>query len=400
MIISFELEDLPIMDYLQIKDIGSLGLCSKKFNVLVKRNVRCMYGFASIHLENINKYTNLQELRLEKFSLQSKLDLLFCLKQCIHLKTLVLSRLKLGNEGIFVLTKILPHLTHLKTLDLNSNFITEEGFYILFPVLYPIENLDISCNWIQNFSSFKYLSPQINYLGLDWIRMKPMAVENLISNLSRLQKITKLKIGINHLSSSCWNQIQQNLITTNLTFLSLCNNYIGDEGLQTLISNNKNYPKLQHLDLSFNHITSKGCTDFFQCLKLNKNFCPNLSELNLSDNEIAAGISTIALVIQELETLTHLDLSGNLLGNKEMKIWTDIGISQWLTSLNLSSNYVGDKGICLFLEKIKDRNSQFKKLLVNENHIGRMGYKKLKESNIWHWECQGNFFEPFQVVVS
>jgi len=142
-----------------------------------------------------------------------------------------------------------------------------------------------------------------------------------------------LSLSCNNIGSNGAKCILEALQYTNIHYLCLESNNIGDSGLGTLQQNSN----LSFLDLSYNHIGQAGA-------KYIANLIQNSTKLRtlwLSNNKLGpAGVRCIAKVLKQNITLEYLDLSGNCVGDDEMRVLGMALRESNVRTLNVSNNKI------------------------------------------------------------
>ncbi|VEU43876.1 unnamed protein product [Pseudo-nitzschia multistriata] len=191
--------------------------------------------------------------------------------------------------------------------------------------------------------------------------------------------------------------LEQQIVTTSLhksksadagdvllpSILRLRGNRIGNRGVQALEFLFRSSSTLKEVDLSDNHIGSKGACSLFESLAQNPNGIP-LSVLNLSQNEIWELSSPMennnaSTFLYTNSTLKELNLDGNLLhdGGAEF-IAQSIRSNRRcaLKRLHLGWNAIGDDGVRA-LGKALESNTSLEVLGLAENDITNTGARAL-----------------------
>jgi Ran GTPase-activating protein (RanGAP) involved in mRNA processing and transport len=127
---------------------------------------------------------------------------------------------------------------------------------------------------------------------------------------------------------------------SNLYYLNLHWNEIGNIGIETIIAALEQCTSLRHLDISYNDIGAEGATNLTRVLIQ----FPKLAYLDISGNKIATGAKNIALAVKHCNSLYHLNMSSNYIGDTGLESFAGqinkpiILTHLYLGNNNLSSN--------------------------------------------------------------
>ncbi|XP_074073496.1 NACHT, LRR and PYD domains-containing protein 3-like isoform X2 [Macrotis lagotis] len=175
-------------------------------------------------------------------------------------------------------------------------------------------------------------------------------------------------------------------------FLSLCN--LTDVCCQDLSSALKNNRSLIHLDLGCNNLSNNGVK--LLCEALENQDC-NLQSLELWNCHLSADCChALSSVLKKNQNLTHLNLGANSLQNSGVKVLCEalrnqncklqelklskclitaagcrdlssaLKSSQSLIHLNLTGNGLGDEGVKLLFETLKNQDNKLQKLTLDK----------------------------------
>ncbi|AFC70396.1 guanosine polyphosphate pyrophosphohydrolase [Rickettsia amblyommatis] len=100
-----------------------------------------------------------------------------------------------------------------------------------------------------------------------------------------------------------------------------------------------------------------------------------ITYLDLSNNNIGDKEIKILTPMLKDTQITYLDLSNNNIGDKEIKILTPMLKDTQITYLDLSNNNIGDKEIKILTPMLKD--TQITYLNLRQNYIGDIGVREL-----------------------
>ncbi|XP_074161085.1 NACHT, LRR and PYD domains-containing protein 3-like isoform X2 [Sminthopsis crassicaudata] len=299
---------------------------------------------------------------------------------------------------------------HLKSLNLSVNSLGDDGMKLLCKALGN-----------QNCS--------LQELRLFWCHLTDTCCQDLLSALIQNQNLLHLDLAANALKDDGVKFLCEvlkhshcHLQTLVLTHLDLSGNNLGDNGIKRLCEALGNQCcNLNSLMLRSCGLTASSCQDLSSALKKNR----SMIHLNLADNTLGNHGVTIlcealgypdchlqnlklqgccfseaccwdlSLALKSNQTLTHLNLGGNNLGNdgvkllceafrdpscrlQEIKLWqsclTTAGFTYLfavlksnhnLTHLNIAGNTLGDDEIKLLCEALKHPNCNLQKLTLS-----------------------------------
>ena len=182
-----------------------------------------------------------------------------------------------------------------------------------------------------------------------------------------------------------------------VTALNLAHNNFGKEGAKAIVAALP--PSITHLDLSGDNLGDEGAKAIAAALP------PSMTHLDLSKNNIGVeGAEAIAAALPP--SMTHLDLSKNRIGNAGGKAiakaaahpqseLSDLDLSindisevediaaalresnNQLTNLNLAENGLGPNGAAVLAASLPHPHSKLAKLNLSDNDIGDLGIAAL-----------------------
>ena len=247
-------------------------------------------------------------------------------KYCLHLQSLDISDMGIGNEGMNILAAGVASIPSLKSFDLTRNAIGDEG--------------------LQSLAAG--LSNNVKYL-------ETLHVSNNGSFLA---------IGLRRLSG---------VIPTalNLKELHLCNNAINDEGLQALAVGLRKHPTLARLDLSMNAIGIEG----LRALAVAE--ITSLRWLSVARNAINdEALGVLAEGIENFVSLETLNLANNnMITSSGMAVLTPIfrPKSCSLKEIDLYPTNIEDSGAKAFAERLVG-NESLERVSFGRTNITALGW--------------------------
>ncbi|CAM6127107.1 unnamed protein product [Calypogeia fissa] len=264
---------------------------------------------------------------------QSTKDELNLVEAVAELRSLILPRSQLGDQGLITLMRAFKEgsrrASSLKYLDLTDNNITEKGFEALTEALETnflsgLESLIVAQNEIGenganllakvlrtgHFASLRGLD--MSYCNVGSMGMVSIADSLQSGNFSAL-RIQNLDFSANGIGERALVPLIRAMVMgrlPELRFLSLSGNELGEEGtgaLATVLKARSHLPKLTHLLLSLCYARD-ALVPIFQSLQ----GVPSLEVLDVSGNHMGDRGSValaIALRTGALSNLWHLNLS-------------------------------------------------------------------------------------------
>ena len=173
-------------------------------------------------------------------------------------------------------------------------------------------------------------------------------------------------------------EAQRKLKQTNLNLVNLISCHLTALDCSSLVNVIENVQQISHLDLSHNNIGPLGCFEICKLLKCRES---QLSWLNLTGNRlIAEGAEYLTEAINSNNCqLRMLDLRRNNISNIGAQLLAEaINNNCQLHTLNLSSNKISDIGAQHMAIAIN--NSQLRKLDLSMNNISDTGAQYLTEA--------------------
>ncbi|MCL7046391.1 hypothetical protein MKW94_013899 [Papaver nudicaule] len=255
------------------------------------------------------------------------------LQSNIVLKTLNLSGNLIGDEGAKCLCAILSGNSNIQKLQLNSANVGDEGAKAIAELLKKntsLRAIELNNNLIDysGFTSLAGALPENNTIQSI----------HLNGNYGGALGAAALAKGIEGNKS--------------LRELHLHGNAIGNEGVRALMTGlSAHRGKVTLLDISNNEIGPKGAHHVAEYIKKSK----NLLWLNLYMNDISdEGAEKVADALKQNRSLTAIDLGGNNIHTKGV---TDIAQvlkdNSLITSLELGYNPIGPEGAKALAEVLK-----------------------------------------------
>lgn len=184
------------------------------------------------------------------------------------------------------------------------------------------------------------------------------------------------EFGLGETSAKVIGKILAN--STRFSYVILPKNAIGDKGAGGLVQSLLRNKGIVLLDLTSNDISSEGTSRIFELLRNHR----SLTSLNLGSveglnrNRVGVpGAISLARLLRMNNILTHLNISGTLLGNEGLLHLTEgLKNNKNLLSLNIGNNLLTGS-IEKFLETLA--GSRLLELGLNGNKLGNQGAEEL-----------------------
>ena len=221
--------------------------------------------------------------------------------------------------------------------------------------------------------------------------------------LTQVKKLTHLDLSNNNMSNNVVDALALAIeLNTSLKMINIKGNSLTTVGMTKIAQSLCWSSHLSKLNISNNQITEQACDAIAIALLSNV----NIEELYLSNNDLGAGIVKIAIALQNVSTLTVLDLNNNkgtekvsdhlgvviennkleklFLVNNKLKLSTIIiatALSKitTLTELDLSNNGITKEVACSLAAAFESNNS-VTILRLSKNKLQTLGIKTISMS--------------------
>ncbi|XP_066475780.1 NACHT, LRR and PYD domains-containing protein 12-like [Tiliqua scincoides] len=433
-----------------VKNVTKTGiLCNKE--ILQDKRISCLSGIPEVGCllyetqdQDFLKSSldHVTSIELDAFYI-TDMDIVstsFCLKNCHNLEILDiewkhrLSYFTLTADGCEELSRVLITNQTLVHLDLSENTLEDSGTKRLCEALrHPdckLQSLSLfNCNikaasW-RDLSSVLSTNQNLTNLLLYYNELRDSGLKLLCEGLKhpncRLERISEyLRLSTCKLTAGCCKELSQVLITNHtLVNLDLSENKLGNSGTEQLCEALRHPAcQLQNLNLENCYISAASCGYLSSVFSTNQ----NLMALHLSKNKLrdsglkllckglkhpdcrlqtigfdgcqltATCCEDLSSVLCSNQSLEKLDLSGNKLGDRGMKLlcgalkhpsshlqqlWlrdcelssaccedlsSALSTNQTLSNLELGGNELGDLGLKLLCDGLKHPNCRLQKL--------------------------------------
>ena len=158
-------------------------------------------------------------------------------------------------------------------------------------------------------------------------------------------------------------------ISPKLVSIDISDNGFIIEWIESLVQVLGQCPNLSDLNLSNNDIDDEGSKIITKLLKSHKIVSFNISKNDIGDE----GVISIANALSQNPNLTFFDLSANKFGNEGIiKITNALSLCPNLTNLNLSNNNICDMGASC-ITNVLFANSSLHHINLSNNKIGDVG---------------------------
>jgi len=264
-------------------DLHSAKLLNSHISILTPY-LENLQQLTSINLENnifgfmgalllpqfLSKMPQLTSLNLASNSLDSTV-LESCLHNLTQLQLLNLRNNNIRTSGMKLLVPIIGKLSQLETLDIGSNGIFTEGIRLLASIKLPkLNTLSLANNSLEKsgeqLSIYLDMMPQITSLNLscnyitDFSKIHPC--------LEKMENLQSLNLSYNRIYTLVVVSIIETITKLlHIKEVNLSSNFIGDDGAKTIISYIRMIPQLELLDLKDNLIHKKTKSILKQTIK-------------------------------------------------------------------------------------------------------------------------------------
>ena len=324
-------------------------------------------------------------------------ELALAIKSNKHLKSLLLNDNNLHSSA-YVILKSLTTITTLTVLNLNNNQITQEADEVLASVIMcntGLEELhlygnDLGVGTLKLAKALQHITT-LRILALGNNNIPQEACDKLALAIKSNKHLKSLWLNDNNLHSSA-NVILKSLTTiTTLTVLYLNNNEITQEadevlasvimcntGLEELYLNDNDLnvgilkvakalqqiTTLSILNLCNNNIPQEACDELALAIKSNK----HLKSLLLNDNNLHSSANVILKSLTTITTLTVLNLNNNQLTQESDEVLASVIMCN--TGLEELHLYGNDLGVgTLKLAKALQHITTLRILVLDDNNI-------------------------------
>ncbi|XP_072113048.1 NACHT, LRR and PYD domains-containing protein 3-like [Mobula birostris] len=279
-------------------------------------------------------------------------------------------------------------------VQLNNNLPTEAATYrTLSPMDYSAMAL-VSKMSEENCEMFSLSEHKISSIGLRRLAPVLFTFTSLKMNGSNLGdsgvkilaqviksqegNLQNLELERNDLTHKCCEALAFILSNNRmLRNVNLCENHLGDKGI-CLLSTVLKQPqcRIQKLNLSNNNLSTGSWEALVSVLLINQ----TLQELNLSNNRVGeAGLKILSAALKDSHCkLQKLGLASNSLSQKNYKeLASAIRMNHTLTHLDLSSNVIQDTGINALSVALMDPSCSIQSLQITNTKLTSTCCEKL-----------------------
>ena len=290
-----------------------------------------------------------------------------------HIQQLNLKGTKLDRRACEVLAEGVQRMPYLETLNLSSNLLIGCGGAVqLVSCLHSnklrelnmsrtgISDPDFEClaSYIHSTTSLQELSIGDNDISVE-------SIDSLCKALSANSSMRSLDMSDCHLTTShcvCLGQLLRHPIHCRIERLNLYSCSLTSDGVAEVVSGLNDNRTLRELYLTFNQIRSEGAVAVATMLKRNT----TLETLRLDWCSIGnSGGVELGAALERNKTLRRLELSRNaLIGVDGVKgLCVGLENNSSLEELNLNGNTpLGEEGVLFLLKCVEEKNRSLKKL--------------------------------------
>ena len=239
-----------------------------------------------------------------------------------HLQVLKAAGCGLTEREADELAKVLSDKTGLKELDLSWNELKADGVNVVIKALSAVVSLQV--------------------LKIDNCNIADKAVGILSNNLAKYYALTELDISHNNFTAAGIATVVESLkALSNLIILKLSSCILDEGSSNTIASAIGNNCNLSHFELYHSHFTTVGTTSFSQHIASKIHILQVLKLVNCSITDKEC--HEIATILKSNETIEHLDLSHNPLGEGVMDIIRVLQGNEIIKELLFHSCSITDK---------------------------------------------------------
>ena len=301
-------------------------------------------------------------------------------------RTLDLSRNKIGLEGTSALGEALKVNAVLTKLELWNNNIGPEGAIAIEEALKVnavMTELELAGNEIGDegakaIAEALKVNAVLTTLHLNLNEIGAEGAQAIAEALKVNAVVNTLYLGGNSIGDEGAKAIAEALkVNAVLTKLVLNSNSIGDEGAIAMAEALKVNAVLTSVDLRFNSIRDDGAKAIAEALKVNA----VVTTLFLNSNNIKdEGAKAIAEALKVNAVVTKLWLSSNKIGDEGARAIAEaLKVNAILTSVDLRGNSIGDDGAMAIAEALKV-NAVLTKLDLENNRMGDAGETAVQDA--------------------
>ena len=239
-----------------------------------------------------------------------------------HLQVLKAKGCGLTEREAEELANMLSGKASLKELDLSWNELKAEGISVIMKVLCTIVSLKV--------------------LKIDNCNITDKAANVLAINLAKHFALTELDISHNDFTPAGVAIVVKSLkVLSNLTVLKISNCLLDEGSSNEIAGAISNNCSLSHFELYHSHFTTTGATLFCQKISNRIHILQTLKLVNCSITDKES--HEIAAILTSNETIEHLDLSHNPLGEGVADIIQILQTNKVIEELILQSCAITDK---------------------------------------------------------
>ena len=309
--------------------------------------------------------------------------------------TLDLRKNMIGNNGIKKLCKGIAQSKTLIHVDLGSNDITADGANYFFESIlnnqyltsFSLANVDglhrnrIGVAGWKGLSTLLKTNKIISMIDISDNSIGNEGIRNMLKDIDPSQsEIAYINLSNNELSQGWIDELSSLLKSKSFFEIRLGNNNLTDKTAQELASYfYRGYWHLAKLDLSYNKLTSVGCSHLFHALKLN----PYLTHLNLESNNLSKGkkFNSIISMLKSNKVIKSINLSKCELTSNEAEMLADgLSANTSVTTLNLSRNDLYTQGWIYLFDWLCNNSLKLSHIDLSYNHIEDEAIKSLSKT--------------------
>ena len=266
-------------------------------------------------------------------------------------------------------------LTAVKTLNIAYNVIDEiPVHYLASPKsnAREIVNLNLSGNDLKSVKFFNM--PNLTKFNCSHININKEMAKDISKFLSNCINLQDLDLSYTNLQATGGIYELRELNVFHLEKVNISGNLIYAHAADVLAIFLSDNDKLKEIDLSCNNLQESGIKEVLKSICIS-----NLTNLNISDNNITLDLEDIAIILNNATKLVELDLSCNKFGADSMDcfLYTSNIIFENLIKLTIFTNNISNGSTAIALANALTNNIKLKELDLSNNNLHAEGVSKI-----------------------
>ena len=340
--------------------------------------------------------TKLEELNLSNNSFKT-VGMIKITKALQNISTLTVFHIgnnNIGEKAADDISTVLSHNANLQDLNLRDNILKTLGMIKIAKALYNVSTLtvfNINNNDVGEEAAddiATVLSHNTNLQGVHLYNnsFKTVGMIKIANALQNVSTLIEFNIGNNSVGEEAADDIAAVLShNTKLQKLNFCKNSFKTLGMMKIANALQNVSTLIEFNIGNNSVGEEVADDIATVLSHNT----KLQKLNFRENSFKTlGIMKIAKSLQNISTLTVLNISKNNIGEEAADdIAAVVAYNTQMQRLCLCNNYFQTSGVIKITEALKN-TSTLVKYNIAGNDIGEESLSILR--NILSWNTKLN----------